>query len=554
MEHENKKLDLNTPEFEQAYRDLLSYAMRYCRDRDEADEVVSDTILAYVQDVRAGKSIRSLTGYLHTVFANRHKDHLRRKYRNPTVSDDGGILELIPDDGDLLSAEEEQRRQDEITVRRALGRLAYLHREVLYRHYMKGQSVERIAAELDVPEGTVKWRLHEGRGKLQADIERMNDIQKPYGENSYAPKWLTMSIWGSESRRGEPFRYLNSRLAQNILITAYPRLISLPDLSAALGVPTAYVEDEVRQLIRGEVMGETPKGLVYTRMYITSLENSLGDIEKQTTVAEAVAEPLWEMIYEAFKPLMDSPATAHFNEKQTATMWLYLINCALGHARDEQIETESNVQPYPRPNGGWWLATGIYRNCGTDRHVLETSGPYCCRHETDSTWAYGMNDYQSLFGDAHWGYNELPERFSMKEICAFYASMTPAKVRPASELIYTMVEEFEKLHILRRNEAGEAELDIPYMSYDDFYPFATTLNEVKGSIKNLLTPYYQRLRAERINFVPDYVDGREIYIHHGALNCMTVLTMKAIVDKGLLPVPVKIGETPIIVVFYGKGK
>lgn len=552
MEKDQNMMDLNTPEFEEAYRDLLAYAMRYCRDRHEAEEVVSDTILAYVQDVRAGKQIRSLTGYLHTVFANRHKDHLRRKYRNPIISDDGTILELIPDDEATLSAEEEQRRQDEIAVRRALGRLAYLHREVLYRHYMKGQSVERIAAELDIPEGTVKWRLHEGRGKLKADIERMNDIQKPYAENSYAPKWLTMSIWGSQSRRGEPFTYLRSRLAQNILITAYPKPISIPDLAAALGTPAAYVEAEVRQLIRGELMGETPKGLVYTRMYITSLEYSLGDIDKQTVVAEAVAEPLWELLYNAFKPLMDTPATAHFNEKQTATMWLYLINRALGNAHDELTETESNVQPYPRPNGGWWLVTGTWREAGEERHPLETSGPYCCRHKTPDGKVYGMNDYQSLFGDAHWGYNEMSERFSMKEVCAFYASMTPIGIRPESEQIYTMVEEFEKLHIVRRNEAGEAVLDIPYMSYDDFLPFAMTLNDVKEKINALLTPYFTRLRAERVNFVPDYVDGREHYIHDGALRCMTVLTMKAIVDKGLLPVPVKIGETPVIFVMYGK--
>ena len=551
MENNEKCIDLNTPEFEEAYRDLMAYALRYCRDRDEADEVVSDTVLSYVQDVRAGKTIRSLTGYLRAVFANRYRDRLRRKYKDPIVSDDGTLLELVPDDAERLSAEEKQRRQDELMVRRALGRLAYIHREVLYRHYMKGQSVEFIAAELSIPEGTIKWRLHEGRGRLKADIERMNNIQKPYGENSYAPKWLSMGIWGSQSRRGEPFTYLRSRLAQNILITAYPKPISIPDLAAALGTPTAYVETEVRLLIQGELMGETPKGLVYTRMYITSLANSLGDIDKQTAVAEAVAEPLWEVIYNAFKPLMDTPAIAHFNEKQIATMWLYLINRALGHAHDEQIETESNVQPYPRPNGGWWLVTGVWRETGEERHPLETSGPYCCRHETPGVSAYGMNDYQSLFGDAHWGYNEMSERFSMKEICAFYASMTPAKVRPESEQIYTMVEEFEKLHIVRRNDEGEAVLDIPYMSYDEFYPFAMKINEIEGKTKALLDPYYKRLRDERVNFVPDYVDGREIYIHHGALNCMTVLIMKAIVDKGLLPVPVKVGETPIIVVFYG---
>ena len=162
-----------------------------------------------------------------------------------------------------------------------------------------------------------------------------------------------------------------------------------------------------------------------------------------------------------------------------------------------------------------------------------------------------MNDYQSLFGDAHWAYERLSERFSMQEVCAFYASLTPAKISSASERIYTEVEAFEKLHILRRNEAGEVVLDIPYMDYDAYHPFAVKLNESLSKVKDLLMPYVRWLEGEWVNDVPDYVDGRELYLHQGALKCLTVLTMKAIVDKGLLPVPVKVGETPIIVVFYG---
>jgi len=386
-------------------------------------------------------------------------------------------------------------------------------------------------------------------------MERMSDMQKPYGETSYAPKWLSMSIWGGASRRGEPFSCLNSLLAENILIVAYKKPLSIPDLAAALGVPAAYVESEVRQLIRGELMGKTPKGLVYTRMYISSFEDALGDVDKQTAAAEALAEPLWEMIREAFETLMASDATAHFNEKQKGTLWLYLILRAMSEIHDWHLTNETQLfEPYLRPNGGYWMASGIYREQRVGRHKLETSGPYCCRHETKDGKVYGMNDYQSLFGDAHWAYERLSERFSMQEICAFYASLTPAKVSPVSERIYTEVEAFEKLHILRRNEAGEAVLDIPYMDYEVYRPFAVKLNEIISKVKDLLMPYFRRLEGEWVNGVPDYVDGRELYLHQGALKCLTVLTMKAIVDKGLLPVPVKVGETPIIVVFYGNSK
>lgn len=65
------------------------------------------------------------------------------------------------------SAEKEDYETEWETVRRALGYLAKTHREVMVRFYLYGQPVERIAAELKLPPGTVKSRLHTGRRLVQ---------------------------------------------------------------------------------------------------------------------------------------------------------------------------------------------------------------------------------------------------------------------------------------------------------------------------------------------------------------------------------------------------
>lgn len=307
---------LHTPAFDEAYLELTRYAYTRARNAAEADEVVSDTVLVWMQDLRAGKRIENTTGYLRTVFERRLCDYLRRKYRREVeMSDDGAILETIPDDTNPEEWEHFLREAE--AVRRAIGRLTVIYREVVYRHYVKGQGVETIAEALGVPVGTVKSRLSDGRGQMKEIVEKhlqggsippsvraageaMEKEQKnftadtrPYSEVSYAPKQVTVAIWGNGSRKNEPWCYIKSLVAQNILVLAYEKPISLRDLSAALGIPTPYVEHEVDQLVKGEMLGRTPGGLVYTRIFMQTEEDGFGDVGAQEALAAEIAPVIW---------------------------------------------------------------------------------------------------------------------------------------------------------------------------------------------------------------------------------------------------------------------
>ena len=231
---ENQKLTapvtdiLHTPAFEEAYLELTRYAYTRTRNAAEADEVVSDTVLSWMQDLRSGKVIENLPGYLRTVFDRRLCDYQRRRYRREVeFSDDGTVLDTIPDDSDPDAWRQSVKEAE--AVRKAIGRLAAIYREVVYRHYMKGQGVEEITKALGVPVGTVKSRLSDGRGQMKETVtkalregdhptavraagEAMQKEQKnftadtrPYGEVSYAPKRVTIGIWGNTSQKGGAF-------------------------------------------------------------------------------------------------------------------------------------------------------------------------------------------------------------------------------------------------------------------------------------------------------------------------------------------------------------
>ncbi len=52
-------------------------------------------------------------------------------------------------------------------LRHALAHQTRIHREVLVRYYMHGESVGQIAQMLQIPENTVKSRLYTGRSQMQ---------------------------------------------------------------------------------------------------------------------------------------------------------------------------------------------------------------------------------------------------------------------------------------------------------------------------------------------------------------------------------------------------
>ena len=592
---ENQKLTapvtdiLHTPAFEEAYLELTRYAYTRARNTAEADEVVSDTVLSWMQDLRAGKRIENTAGYLRTVFDRRLCDYQRRRYRREVeFSDDGTVLDTIPDDSDPDAWGQSVKEAE--AVRKAIGRLAAIYREVVYRHYMKGQGVEEIAKALDVPVGTVKSRLSDGRGQMKETVtkalregdhptavraagEAMQKEQKnfsadtrPYSEVSYAPKRVTLSIWGGDSRKNEPWCYVKSLVAQNILVLAYEKPISIRDLSAALGIPTPYVEYEVDSLVNGELLGKTPGGLVYTRIYLQTPEARFGDVEAQEALADEIAPVIWSMMEEKLASLWadEASATRTYSPKQTATFRLMLVNELLANVIFSPTldMRDPDVQPIPRPNGGWWLATGTVYEYGQEpySHKYSCSGPvqvnYVLPPESEGDKPVRMammKDYQSFFGDAHWSYGRMKHYVDVHQVVRFYASFLNESVKAGDPRLYELIPEFEDLHILRRDEDGKVCLDIPAMTFDEWDRWEAALEELVPSVIAAVGESIKALAARRVNRVPAHVDGRGAYLHDGALGCLIPATMKALAESGCIP-DVVMGETPVILVVYNDGQ
>lgn len=541
-------------DFEKACEEYLSYLYRLAEnhyvDCPDIDSLVQDTLTALIIKVNRGEAVEHPKGFLSAVLKNQYNTWLRKKYRAELVEYTDGIGEAYNEPAEIQAAE--RLGEEYESVRREIGRLIHIYREVTVRHYVHGQTVEEIAKALNIPRGTVLSRLSTARNQIKEGLENM----EKYSQISYEPKTASIGIWGGDGLNGEPFTLMQSPIEANILCLAYETPISIRGIADMMGMPTAYVEPLVERLVVGEMMGRTPGGLVYTRCFMQRYEDAFGDIPAQEALAEKYAKAVWEIVWQHIEPLTKREAFAQMSDKQKATMLLFVLNQTLNSVVSKSHPHPENAPASPpeRPNAGKWLATVTVYEHGQKRdNPYDGSGPVQVSYSknNDGKCDCQLFDCQSLFGDAHWAYNGFRYKCSLQSILRFYASLLPCDVKTDNNLLYELIPEFEKLCILTRGADGEIKLDIPALPFDEVTNYWNPAEkEIKKELLSLLSDDLGKLWEKTKHRVPKHVDEAAYFTHAGALMAYAKAQMLAIVKQNLLPYPVVVGKTPLIYIAY----
>ena len=324
---------------------ILSYAMKKCDNSYDAEDLASETILSAIMYLESGGVIENPKSYLLTILNRKYYSLLRKKYKLPTTAIADGF-DIIDNDDFVENLINEQDRE---AIRREVAYLSKSYREIIVKHYFYGESVIDIAKDFGLSEGTVKSRLDFGRKQIKKGFEDM----KSYTENSYMPQKLILRNSGRLGLNDEPMSLCDDEntLAQNLLILAYERPISISDLSKEIGVATAYCEPIVKKLLDGELMEQMGDGKVYTDFIIYHAEDYVKYIKEQEAFAEKYIEAYLEPVKEAINEL-----------KKTDFYSLPLERYMLIHIACEGLRLCDRTLPpqiFPdRPNGGKWIAFG----------------------------------------------------------------------------------------------------------------------------------------------------------------------------------------------------
>jgi RNA polymerase sigma-70 factor (ECF subfamily) len=145
---------------------LAAHAWRFLSDRHDIDDVVQETFLKLFLAMPEVETEAQALAFARRVLTNLCIDRYRASQRRPSTVD----LDLGT--ADYLLAEDEPvdpvvQAEDAVVVREALARLSTLHREALIKREIEEKPLPVIAAELRVPEESVKHLLFRARRTLR---------------------------------------------------------------------------------------------------------------------------------------------------------------------------------------------------------------------------------------------------------------------------------------------------------------------------------------------------------------------------------------------------
>lgn len=150
---------------------LYSFALKLTRARDDADDLVSDTMLRAFQrweQYRLGTNIRAwLFTILYHAFVSR-KRRIDAREVQPLEDEDGREIFEAVGDADPESTFYDSFLDEDIVS--AIQRLPDEYRDAVVMSDLHGLKYAEIAKILGVPEGTIKSRLFRGRRLLQVQL------------------------------------------------------------------------------------------------------------------------------------------------------------------------------------------------------------------------------------------------------------------------------------------------------------------------------------------------------------------------------------------------
>ncbi|MGL4256603.1 sigma-70 family RNA polymerase sigma factor [Microbacterium sp.] len=136
------------------------YVVHLTGDRAGADDVVQETLLRAWRTPRIlAQDPATTRSWMFTVARHLVVDDVRSARRRREV-----VVDDVPE---RAQADATETLFEAILIEEALATLSAEHRAVVIRAYYGGLTVAEMAGELEIPEGTVKSRLHYGLRALR---------------------------------------------------------------------------------------------------------------------------------------------------------------------------------------------------------------------------------------------------------------------------------------------------------------------------------------------------------------------------------------------------
>lgn len=536
---------------------LLKTAMFKVNNIEDAEDLVQETLIAALIAIHQNKLIENPKNWLVTVLHRKYYDMLRRKYRKGTVSIDMiGEISVY----DEIS-EQIERSEDAENIRRCLAHLTNIYRQVMVRFYMHGESVKQISEALGIPENTVKSRLDTGRKHIRKDF-----TMEKYTKQSYEPETLWVAICGRQSINGEPFSLVaNRKIEMNLLILAYEKPVTIPELAGAIGISTAYIEPIVERLVEGELMKRVGDK-VYTDFIIYDEHDRTANIELEQELAKKHYKAIWKDIERGLEELHEQ----EYYKQQTPTARekldsFFAVRTALHIFRNHKAEKTGkwNFEEFAeRPNGGKWHAMGSRYPADYDWESDYWYGCYSIDGELDTYFKdyeglkeLSFSSYDTMLGKTHHGWNDIryvkrpmDEQALTKMLYAIYSGKE--NLLPVIDAhCFDNIDGLIKLGFLKKDENGKVMIDVPVIAMNDRWELYKLSDKYSAEIAENLDKEFDKLLENAVN-LPSHLKSVPNWQKY--MQCASLIPMMIVMnahENGLFLAGCNLKENPVPAIF-----
>ncbi len=223
---------------------VFGFALKKCKSIEDAEDLSQEIMAKVYVALMKRDDIEDVSKFIWTIAHN----CLSNYYRDNNHSFAGVPIDDVEDYlyDDTQSVESSLIEREEIS--RLYSEIAYLsklQRRIVIMYYYENKNQEKIAEELTIPVGTVKWHLFEAKKELKRGME----IMREPSELKFNPKRFDMcSFSGKIGTKGDISNFFRSAISQNIVYTVRNEAKSINEIADELGVSPVYVESEAEYL------------------------------------------------------------------------------------------------------------------------------------------------------------------------------------------------------------------------------------------------------------------------------------------------------------------
>ena len=314
---------------------IYGFAVKKAFSLEETEEIAAEMVKEVYLSLLEANEVFNMEGYVWRICEHTYAKYVNSTKKHQGISLDG--MELPYYDNYNLGEKDEDLKK----LRQEIGFLSEKRRQIIYSFYYEGKSIQKIAAEENLSEGTVKWHLNKARNDLKENFS----MERKVGSLGISPiEAIDFGHNGHPGSKGGPEVYLDDKINLNIVYSVYDSPKTKEGIAEEMGMTPVYLEDRIAFLAKNGFLVETSGKRYTTYVKFTpkerSLEHEEAILKSKIKVADSILKNYVPKIKEAIKKITDVYIPGGNPELFEATSIFYAIT------RKCDLPIERNVSPY----------------------------------------------------------------------------------------------------------------------------------------------------------------------------------------------------------------